>query len=181
MILFVKGFPMLTLLRDLSRDESGFIVSAEIVIILTVAILGMVVGLVNLQNALLGEFADLSMAFQSLNQSYSTPSYRGCMKWWGGRTSWVAGTTFIDIYDGCVANPNAGYYGGEIHGGTGYYSNTESCPITIDQPATSTCTTGCPTELLPPSPSAPGTPAVPAAPTTPAPQGSVPTTPSPAP
>ncbi|WP_010582632.1 hypothetical protein [Schlesneria paludicola] len=168
---------MLTLLRDLSRDESGFILSAEIVIILTVAILGMVVGLVNLQNALLGEFADLSMAFQSLNQSYSTPSYRGCMKWWGGRTSWVAGSTFIDIYDGCVSNPNAGYYAADIQGGTGYYSSTETCPITTDQPATTTCptgcTTGCPTDLLPPSPA----PSTPATPVTPAPQGAAPTTP----
>jgi Flp pilus assembly pilin Flp len=107
-------------LRNLWRDEAGIILSAEMVIILTISVLGMVVGLVNLQNALLGEFADLSMAFQSLNQSYSTPSYRGCWKYWG-RTSWVAGSCFVDVFDGCVnSGAVGGYIGGDIISGSGY-------------------------------------------------------------
>ena len=117
---FVKVFPMTALLRKLLSDEAGMILSAEMIIILTVSVLGMIVGLVNLQNALLGEFADLSLAFQSLNQSYSTPSFRGCMKFWG-RTSWYAGSSFIDIFDGCVSNGGNGYAGSEIVSGTGYY------------------------------------------------------------
>lgn len=109
---------MFTLLQRLLDDEAGFIVSAEIVIILTIGVIGMVVGLASIQHALLGEFADLGLAFQALNQSYSTPTYRGCMKWggWGGRTSWVSGSAFYDVYDGCAGFGNAVYdiggYGG---------------------------------------------------------------------
>lgn len=111
---------MSALFRRLYAEEAGFIISAEIVIILTIGVIGMVVGLSSLQNALISEFADLGLAFQALNQSYSTPSYRGCMKWWGwgGRTSWVAGSAFIDVYDGCAGyGTNAAY---EIYGYGGY-------------------------------------------------------------
>lgn len=125
---------MTAILRSLMRDEAGLILSAELVIILTVAVLGMIVGLVNLQTAILGEFTDLGLAFQSLNQSYYTPSYRGCWKWWGP-TSWVAGSRFYDYYDGCVGG--AGYGGGcEIYSSSAYGVS----------PVTSGCATGnCPT------------------------------------
>jgi len=107
---------MTAILRGIWRDEAGLILSAELVIILTIAVLGMIVGLSNLQNALIGEFADLSLAFQNLNQSYSTPSYRGCWKIWG-RTSWTAGSCFIDCFDGCVGNNQAGFNNCEICSG----------------------------------------------------------------
>lgn len=108
---------MVGLLRNLWSDDAGLILSAELVIILTIAVLGMVVGLVNLQHALLGEFTDLGLAFQSLNQSYSTPSYRGCWKSWG-RTSWVAGSCFVDVFDGCVGTTASGCT--DTVGATGY-------------------------------------------------------------
>ena len=113
---------MSALIRKLWHDEAGFIVSAEIVIILTIGVIGMVVGLSSLQNALISEFADLGLAFQALNQSYSTPTYRGCMKWWGGRTSWVAGSAFLDVYDGCAGYGAAAYdINGYGLGGVGGY------------------------------------------------------------
>lgn len=110
---------MVAQLRSLWRDEAGFILSAEMVIILTISVLGMVTGLVCLQNAVLGEFADLSLAFQSLNQSYATPWYRGCWKWWGGITSFYSGSMFIDVFDGCV-------YG---HGGAAYQTFDNGCEV----------------------------------------------------
>jgi len=130
---------MKNLLRDLWQEDAGLILSAELVIILTVAVIGMVVGLVNLQNAILGEFADLSLAFQSLNQSYSTPTFRGCWKIWG-RTSWTAGSTFIDVFDGCVGSGPCGNYGCEINGTGGCYlpnvaTTTAVEPATIIPPA----------------------------------------------
>ncbi len=135
-LLLRKGyFPMIALLRDFSHDEAGLILSAELVIILTIAVLGMVVGLVNIQSALIGEFADLGLAFQSLNQSYSTPSYRGCWKWWGGRTSWVAGSYFIDIFDGCVGTNYVANNGCEITSGSAYYLPSGSGQV-INGPVT---------------------------------------------
>ena len=136
---------MTALLRDLWRNDDGLILSAEMVVILTITVLGMVVGLANLQTAILGEFADLSLAFQSLNQSYSTPSYRGCWKYWG-RTSWVAGSCFVDIFDGCVGG---GAYGSDIVSGYQLPSTsgsviTEPLINTDTSAATSTNTTVVP-------------------------------------
>lgn len=122
------------LLRDLWQEDAGMILSAELVIILTVAVIGMVVGLVNLQNAILGEFADISLAFQSLNQSYSTPSFRGCWKFWG-RTSWTAGSTFIDVFDGCVGSGPCGNYGCDINGAGGCLLPNVATATTVVEPA----------------------------------------------
>lgn len=170
-IQFEKVHPMTSTFQRLWSDQAGVILSAELVIILTIAVLGMVVGLSNLQHALTCEFADLGLAFQSLNQSFCTPSYRGCMKWgwgwgsgwggWGGRPlSWVAGSCFYDCYDGCV-----GY---SAYGGNG----CEICSMSNMGHLPNTCPTGtCPTDdsatgndVLLPAPSAtanPGTTPVP--------------------
>lgn len=133
---------MKNLLRDLWQEDAGMILSAELVIILTVGVIGMVVGLVNLQNAMLGEFADLSLAFQSLNQSYSTPTFRGCWKWWG-RTSWTAGSTFIDVFDGCVGSGPCGNYGCDINGAGGCYLPNVATTSTVE-----------PAIVVPPAPTA---------------------------
>jgi hypothetical protein len=87
--------------NELIENESGLILSAELVLVLTIAVLGLVTGLSCVQQAVVSELQDLALAFSGLNQSYSTPSYRGCCKGWG-RTSWSAGSGFIDVYDGCV-------------------------------------------------------------------------------
>ena len=128
-------------------DEAGVILSAELVIILTIAVLGMVVGLSNLQHALTAEFTDLRGAFQSLNQSYCTPSYRGCWKLWGGRgpISWVAGSCFYDCYDGCVGDWTSGGNACEIYGSSNFGLSSNACP-------TGACATGSDASV--PSPSA---------------------------
>ena len=137
---------MKTLWRDFVRDEAGLILSAELVVILTITVLGMVVGLVNLQQAILGEFADLSLAFQSLNQSYATPSFRGCWKIWG-RTSWTAGSSFIDIFDGCIGSgPMVGYGGGEIVGCSSYYLPSQGNQVIGESRLTTTPNAVCPPE-----------------------------------
>lgn len=81
--------------KRLYAEESGMVLSAELIIISTVLVLGLVTGLACVQAALVGELTDLSHGFRSLNQSYGFTGYRGCRKWWG-RTSWTAGSTFID-------------------------------------------------------------------------------------
>lgn len=58
-------------MRKLFNDEAGFVVSAELVLVLTIAVLGMVVGLASLRDSLSSEFVDLSNAFGALDQSYN--------------------------------------------------------------------------------------------------------------
>lgn len=63
------------MLRSLFRDESGFIVSAELVLIGTLVVLGMITGLVCLRSAVVDELASLGAAFRGMNQTYYTPAF----------------------------------------------------------------------------------------------------------
>lgn len=86
------------------RDEAGVIISAELVLILTIVVIGVLVGLVQLRSAIVTELHDIGVAFSHLNQSFAFTGFRGNAKWWGWKqTSWTAGSSFFDIYDGTTA------------------------------------------------------------------------------
>lgn len=51
-------------------DDRGFVVSSELVLILTIGVIGLIVGLDSVQNAIVAELADVSAAVGSLNQGY---------------------------------------------------------------------------------------------------------------
>lgn len=155
--------------RVLFDDESGLILSAELILIVTIGVLGLVTGLTCVQQALVSELQDFSMAMQSLNQSFATPSYRGCMKWWG-RTSWVSGSAYIDLADGCVGNGCVGVGAVATHAGqsAGYTevitregcvnSTGSECPPAVHQAAPLPPTTSVPCETCPPASNAPLSP-----------------------
>ena len=87
-------------MRKLFNDEAGFVVSAELVLVLTIAVLGMVVGLASVRDSLTGEFNDLSAAFGAVNQSFH---YRTVSKA-GGTTKGhglTAGAGYADLGDDC--------------------------------------------------------------------------------
>jgi len=50
-------------------------VYVEIVLVATILVLGMVVGLAELQSAIVGELSDVASAFGNVDQSYSTSGY----------------------------------------------------------------------------------------------------------
>lgn len=58
------------MLRTLLRDEAGFIVSAELVLVATILVIGMIVGLSEVQHAVVQELNDVGDAIGNLNQSY---------------------------------------------------------------------------------------------------------------
>lgn len=64
----------------LLRDEVGFILSAELILIATVVTLGLVVGLAEVSNAVNGEMGDMAGAVQGLSQDYW---YNGSGNWGG--------------------------------------------------------------------------------------------------
>src|SRR5579872_4378619 len=95
------------MLRNFWKDESGFIVSAELVLIATICVIGLIAGLVEVQWAVVGELNDVSDAIGSLNQSYQFAGFtsfksqnngNNCMK------SQVAGSMFVDTVDECDNN-----------------------------------------------------------------------------
>jgi len=96
------------MLRNFWNDENGFIVSAELTLIATVCVIGLIAGLVEVQWAMVGELNDVSDAIGSLNQSYqfagftATKTYQ-CTS--GTQLkSRVAGSTFHDTVDECDNN-----------------------------------------------------------------------------
>jgi hypothetical protein len=65
---------MKNLALNLMNDEAGFIVSAELILVSTVAVLSLVVGLSEVSHSVNQELEDVGSAFGALQQSYV---YRG--------------------------------------------------------------------------------------------------------
>jgi hypothetical protein len=57
--------------KTLWHDERGFVVSAELILMATIACIGLIVGLVSYRDAIMQELADTGAAINALNQSYS--------------------------------------------------------------------------------------------------------------
>ena len=59
------------LLKQLWNDERGFVNSAELILIATLAVIGLIVGLATFRDAVFQELADTGAAVGQVNQSYS--------------------------------------------------------------------------------------------------------------
>ena len=90
-----------TMSRQLWRDETGFVATADLVLITTIVVLGLLVGLVTLRDQVLQELGDVATAVGQLNQSYSVASFTTA-----GFS--VAGSLFADNADFCEAGTNEG-------------------------------------------------------------------------
>ncbi len=89
--------------RTLWKDEAGVILSAELVLVGTILVVGMIVGLVELQCSVVDELNDLGEAIGSVNQTYFTSglaSYKN-----NGQTkALTVGSRFVDQIDNCDGN-----------------------------------------------------------------------------
>lgn len=85
---------MNALLTRLHNDEAGFLVSAELVLVATIAVLGLVVGLSELAWNVNEELEDVGSAFNHLDQSYHA---------WGtkGHSANARSSCFVDHLDYC--------------------------------------------------------------------------------
>ena len=87
------------MLTRLFQDDRGFIVSAELVLIATLLVIGLVVGLSEIQHALVAELNDVGDAIGNLNQSYR---FSGFSKAKGmGSAAYSRGSRFADTADEC--------------------------------------------------------------------------------
>ncbi|MBL4883470.1 MAG: branched-chain amino acid aminotransferase [Planctomycetaceae bacterium] len=83
---------MKNLINNLYNDEAGFIVSAELVLISTIAVLGLVVGLSEVAFNINQELEDVGSAFGSVNQNFH---YNGSR----GHKGSIAGSKYNDEWD----------------------------------------------------------------------------------
>ena len=91
------------MIKALWNDEAGVILSAELVLIGTILVVGMIVGLVELQCSVVGELNDLGDAIGSLNQSYQYSSIASFKQ--NGQIKGITyGSAFRDVIDECDNN-----------------------------------------------------------------------------
>lgn len=100
---------MTNLFTKLWNDEAGFVVSAELILISTIAVLSMVVGLSEVAYGVVQELEDTGSAFGAVNQSFR---YTGL----AGHAGSSGGTCFTDLVDFCDA---AGDVAGTLPTGEG--------------------------------------------------------------
>lgn len=93
------------MLKTLWNDEAGVILSAELVLVATILVLGMIVGLVELQCSIVSELSDLSSAFGNLDQSYKTSGF-GSSKGSKQFKSRTYGSAYTDRADTCDCDTN---------------------------------------------------------------------------
>lgn len=91
------------ILNNLWNDENGVIISAELVLVLTIAVLATVVGLSEVAVAVNTELNDISNAIGALNQTYNYTGFAGTDRH-GKHKSFVAGSGFVDSTDDCDLN-----------------------------------------------------------------------------
>jgi hypothetical protein len=85
---------MTNIALKLWNEESGFVISAELVLISTIAVLSMVVGLSEVAYGVVQELEDTGSAFGAVNQSFR---YTGLC----GHAGSIGGSCFTDLTDFC--------------------------------------------------------------------------------
>ncbi|MBU1694132.1 MAG: hypothetical protein KKC51_09235 [Verrucomicrobia bacterium] len=101
------------------KKKGGFIISAELIMIATILVIGLLIGMVTLRNQVLAELKDLAEAFGTLDQSYA---FTGTLQVTAdGETAQTSGSEFEDAVDSIngdliphtVLIPPGDYPGGE--------------------------------------------------------------------
>src|SRR5437762_9102145 len=79
------------------KEETGAIVSAEIMLVATILVLGVIVGLKSVRDSVVTELADVAQAVANVNQSY-------CFSGVSGHAANSSGGDFQDKRDFCDTN-----------------------------------------------------------------------------
>jgi len=82
------------MLNRLWNDEGGAIISAELVLVATILVIGMIVGLKSVRDAVVSELADVGQAISQINQSYRFGGVQG-------HFAQTLGSSFQDQTDFC--------------------------------------------------------------------------------
>lgn len=81
-------------MKKQQKKEAGFIVSAELVLIATILVIGLIVGMVAIRDQLTAEMKDVAESIGSLDQSYTFNGINDPVL-----ISQVAGSQFSDSID----------------------------------------------------------------------------------
>lgn len=82
------------MLKALIQDDRGFVVSIELIMIATIAIIGLMAGLSAVRDGVVSEISDVAGGVQDFNQSYRLFGVEG-------HSGATAGGDFLDARDFC--------------------------------------------------------------------------------
>jgi hypothetical protein len=83
------------MVRKLWNDEAGFVISAELVLVATILVIGLIVGMVAVRNQVVEELVDVGQAIGNFSQSYA---FGGIYKQGLAMTD---GSSYKDVADFC--------------------------------------------------------------------------------
>ena len=83
------------------KEEAGAILSAEVMMVASILVIGVIAGLSSLRDAVVSELADVAQALANVNQTYSFGGVAGHHVFNGGGA-------FIDLSDFCDTTAQTG-------------------------------------------------------------------------
>jgi Flp pilus assembly pilin Flp len=92
------------MLKSFWQNECGAVISAELVLVLTILVIGIIVGLSEVAAAVNTELNDVSNAIGALDQSFFFSGFKGVDGRFGKIKSVVSGSRFDDAHDDCDHN-----------------------------------------------------------------------------
>jgi hypothetical protein len=92
------------MMTQLWNDEAGFVISAELVLVATILVIGLIVGLAEVQAAVVQELNDVGDAIGKLNQSYFYTGWHANKTQGIGLKSFTVGSQYTDRMDECDMN-----------------------------------------------------------------------------
>jgi Flp pilus assembly pilin Flp len=84
----------MTKLHRLWKDDEGFVVSTELILVAVLLVIGLIAGLATVRDQVVQELGDVAAAVSEINQSYSFSGVTG-------HSSSTAGSSFLDLNDFC--------------------------------------------------------------------------------
>ncbi|MCG6156651.1 hypothetical protein [Rubinisphaera margarita] len=89
------------MIKALLNDEAGFIVSAELVLVATLLVIGLIVGLSSIQHAVVAELNDVGDAIGEVNQSYMYTGFSAAKQVGNQPKAYTRGSQYNDQQDDC--------------------------------------------------------------------------------
>jgi hypothetical protein len=86
------------LLQRLWIDQDGFVITSELLLIVTILVIGLIVGMVAVRDAVVQELGDVAAAIGALDQSYQ---YNGTTSACATQGAFTSGGQFVDQPDQC--------------------------------------------------------------------------------
>ena len=89
------------MLGNFFKEEAGFVISTELVLVGTIVVMGLIVGLTEIQHAIVTELNDISEATGEMNQGYMYSGFSKEKQANRGYSSYTRGAIQVDSTDDC--------------------------------------------------------------------------------